>query len=198
MAGVNKKDNIAMNFFGRTAFLTLTLGSLALPIAIGGSVSVHAQAAAPAAQGADAMAQVALTDKQVQGLLAAHTELDALTDKLPDTAAKPDPKVQAQMDSIAKKYGFANYAEYGVVFYNIGLVMSGIDPQTKAFAQPPEALKKQIAAVQSDAKMPAKDKKSALDEMNAALKTTPNVQFPENVTLVTKYYDKLSVLQDAN
>ena len=198
MAGVNKKDNIAMNFFGRTAFLTLTLGCLTLPIAIGGSVSVHAQAAAPAAQEAGAMAQVALTDKQIQGLLSAHTELDALTDKLPDTAAKPDPKVQAQMDSIAKKYGFANYAEYGVVFYNIGLVMSGIDPQTKAFAQPPEALKKQIAAVQSDAKMPAKDKKSALDEMNAALKTTPNVQFPENVTLVTKYYDKLSVLQDAN
>ena len=54
------------------------------------------------------------------------------------------------------------------------------------------ALKKQIALIQADTKMPAKDKKAALDEMNEALKTTPTVQFPDNVTLVTKSYDKLS------
>lgn len=184
-----------MNFLGRTVFLTLTLGCLALPIAMGGSVSVHAQAAAPAMQEAGATAQVALTDKQVQSLLSAHQELDAITEKLPDNADKPDPKVMAQLDGVAKKYGFANYTEYGVVFYNISLVLSGIDPKTKAFTQPPEALKKQIAAVQADAKMPAKDKKAALDEMNAALKSTTNVQFPANVTLVTKYYDQLNAIQ---
>jgi hypothetical protein len=72
--------------------------------------------------------------------------------------------------------------------------MSGIDPKTKTFTEPPEALKKQIAAVQAEAKIPAKDKKAILDDMNEALKTVEPVKYPGNVTLVTKYYDKLGAL----
>ncbi|MEW6642674.1 MAG: hypothetical protein AB1586_19370 [Pseudomonadota bacterium] len=150
-------------------------------------------AAPPVAQQAPVMKQIALTDKQVEGVLASQKEMDAITDKLPQSAqGKPDPKVQAQLEAVAKKYGFASYGEYSDVVDNISLVLSGIDPKTKAFTQPPEALKKQIAAIQADAKMPAKDKKAALDEMNAALTSTPNVQFPDNVALVSKNYDKLS------
>jgi hypothetical protein len=188
-----------MTFLGRTALVTLTLGCLALPLGLTASVPVLAQAAAPATQDNDQMKQLALTEKQIQGVLAAQPDMDAITSKIPDNAGdKPDPKVQAQFDGVAKKNGFANYGEYSDVLDNIGLVMSGIDPKTKTFSQPPEALKKQIAAVQADAKMPAKDKKSAVDDMTAALKTTPNVQFPDNVTLVTKYYDKLSAALEGN
>ncbi|MGO4717412.1 hypothetical protein [Bradyrhizobium sp. 2TAF24] len=148
---------------------------------------------AAAAQQPAEMKQIALSDKQVEGVLASQKEMDAITDKIPQAAQdKPDPKVQAQLDAVAKKHGFASYGEYSDVVDNISLVLSGIDPKTKAFTQPPEALKKQIAAIQADAKMPAKDKKAALDEMNAALKSTPNVQFPDNVAVVTKNYDKLS------
>ena len=54
-------------------------------------------------------------------------------------------------------------------------------------------LKAQIAAVQADRKMPAKDRKQALDQMNAALKTpAPAIENKGNIELVTKYYDKLS------
>jgi hypothetical protein len=53
-------------------------------------------------------------------------------------------------------------------------------------------LKAQIAAVQADKKMPAKDKKRALDDMNAALKTpAPTIENKGNIDLVAKYYDKL-------
>jgi len=187
-----------MSTFHRIALAALALGCLALPLGIAASDHARAQAkdAAPAAaEEAPPIKQLALNEKQVQGVLAAQKEIDAITDKLPDSASdKPDPKVVAQLDAVAKKHGFSGYAEYSDVVDNIGLVMSGIDPKTKAFVQPPDALKQQIAALQADTKMAAKDKQAALAEMNAALKTTPSVQFSENIALVTKYYDKLSVI----
>jgi hypothetical protein len=182
------------------------VGSLvALAITMTGSV-VLAQAAKQAAPSpasgqsaqATSIKQIALAEKQIEGVLAAQKEIDAITDKMSDsTDAAPDPKMQAQLDGVAKKYGFSGFADYSNVVDNIDLVMSGIDPQTKTFLQPPEALKKQIAAIAADTKMPAKDKKAALEEMNAALKTTPNIQFQDNVALVVKNYDKLAAaLQD--
>jgi hypothetical protein len=151
-----------------------------------------AQQAAPAPE---PLKQIELNEKQIESLLAAQKEMDAVSDKLPAGAAdNPDPKLQAQFDAIVKKNGFASFDEYGAVYDNVSLVMSGIDPKTKAFTEPPEALKKQIAAVQAEAKIPAKDKKAILDDMNEALKTIEPVKYPGNVTLVTKYYDKLGAL----
>lgn len=153
------------------------------------------QAAPPPQQPAPALKQIELTEKQIEQLLAAQKEMDAVTDKLPESATdKPDPKLQAQLEGIAKKNGFASFDEYGTVYDNVSLVMSGIDPKTKAFIEPPEALKKQIAAVQADSKIPAKEKKAILDDMNAALKSLEPVKYPGNVALVTKYYDKLAAL----
>ena len=51
----------------------------------------------------------------------------------------------------------------------------------------------QIAAVQADTKMPAKDKKAALADLNAALKTpAPAIENKGNIDLVAKNYDKLA------
>jgi hypothetical protein len=188
-----------MSISHRTVLAGLTAACLALPLGFAAAGLVHAQAAkdAPAAASEEPapVKQFALTDKQIQGVLAAQKEMDAVTDKLPEGAAdKPDPKLQATLEAVAKKHGFASYAEYSDVLDNIGLVLSGIDPKTKAFTQPPEALKAQMAALQADTKMAAKNKQAALAEMDAALKSTPAVQFPDNVTLVTKYYDKLAAL----
>ncbi len=79
-----------------------------------------------------ALKQMALTDKQIEGVLAAQKEMDAITEKLPDDA-KPDPKVTAQLDAVAKKNGFASYDEYNDVIDNISLVLGGIDPATKKY-----------------------------------------------------------------
>ncbi len=151
------------------------------------------QAAAP--EPAPPLKQIELTEKQIESLIATQKEMDAVTDKLPQGAAdKPDQKLQTQLEGIAKKNGFADFNEYGAVYDNVSLVMSGIDPKTKAFTEPPEMLKKQIAAVQADAKIPAKEKKAILEDMNGALKSLEPVKFPGNVTLVTKYFDKLGPL----
>jgi hypothetical protein len=137
--------------------------------------------------------QVALTDKQVQGLLDSQREMDAITSKLSDDPSKPpDAKAMAQLDGVAKKYGFASYAEFGNVAANVDMLLDGFDPQTKQFIGFEAVLKSQIAQIQADTKMPAKDKNDALEELNGALKNVPTVQFPANIQLVSKYYDKLN------
>ena len=144
------------------------------------------------------MKQMALTDQQVQGVIAAQKEMDAITDKILANA-KPNPKVTAQLDAIAKKNGFAGNDEYNNVVDNISMVLGGFDPQTKKYVGDEAVLKSQITAVQADTKMPAKEKKLALEDMNAALKTpAPVVENKGNIDLVEKYYDKLSAALSAD
>ncbi len=138
------------------------------------------------------MKQMALTEKQIQGVLAAGKDMDAITEKLPENA-KPDPKIIAQLEGVAKKNGFASYDEYNNVIDNISLVMAGFDPATKKYVGTEAVIKAQIAQVQADKKMSAKDKKEALADLNEALKTpAPAIENKGNIDLVTKYYDKLA------
>src|SRR5258708_3477993 len=88
-----------------------------------------AQAAPPPAQ-PPAVKQMALTDKQIEGVLAAQRDMDAITEKLPDNA-KPDPRITAQLEGVAKKNGFAGYDDYSNVIDNISIVLSAFDPPTK-------------------------------------------------------------------
>jgi hypothetical protein len=154
--------------------------------------SAPAQAAPPPAAEAPTVKQIALTEKQIEGVLAASKDVDAITDKIPDNA-KPDPKVDAQLDAAAKKNGFASYDEYNTVVDNISLVLGGFDPATKKYVGADTVLKAQIAQVQADKKMPAKDKKAALADLNEALKSPPPaIENKGNIDLVAKYYDKLA------
>jgi hypothetical protein len=150
-------------------------------------------AAAPAAQ-PPAMKQIALTDKQVESVIAAAKDMDALAEKMPDNG-NPDPKLIAQLEATAKKYGFASYDEYNAVVDNIGMVMSGIDPATKKYVGSAAVMKAQIAQIQADKKMSAKDKKEALDDLNQALKAPePTIENKGNIDLVVKNYDKLDAI----
>ena len=189
----------------RPAAFALTTACLALAMSAASSGEVLAQAkqappkqAAPAqaapsqAEEAPAIKQIALTEKQIEGVLAAQKEVDAIVDKLPDDA-KPDPKVDAQLDAVVKKNGFAGYDEYNAVVDNISLVLGGFDPATKKYIGPETVAKAQIAQVQADKKMSAKDKKEVLAELNEALKSPPPaIENKGNIDLVGKYYDKLA------
>jgi hypothetical protein len=190
-------EETAMREFVRPVASVLSLACVAVAIAIASSGGAWAQAKpAPAAQAAPpqapALKQIALTDKQIEGVLAAQKEMDAITEKLPENA-KPDPKIAAQLDAIAKKNGFASYDEYNNVVDNIGIVLAGFDPATKKYVGTEAVIKAQIAQVQADKKMPAKDKKAALADLDEALKSpaTP-IENKGNIDLVAKYYDKLA------
>ena len=149
------------------------------------------QAAPPPAQEAP-LKQIALTEKQIEGVLAAAKEMAPITEKLPDNG-KPDPKILAQLDGVAKKSGFASYDDYNNVIDNVSLVLAGFDPATKKYVGTETVIKAQIAQVQADKKMPAKDKKEALADLNEALKSPgPAIENKGNIDLVAKYYDKLA------
>jgi hypothetical protein len=182
----------------RPVVAALSVGCLAVSLGLVSTTGAFAQAkdGAPAAQPAETpqFKQIALTEKQIEAVLTSQKELDAITEKLPEDAAdKPDPKVTAQLDGVAKKYGFADYADYNVVVDNISLVMAGFDPQTKKFIGNDAMINQQIAAVQADKKMSAKEKKDALADLNQALKApAPTIENKGNIDLVAKYYDKLA------
>src|SRR5262245_23267229 len=136
--------------------------------------------------------QLKLTDKQIEGFIAAHKDMGAVAEKL--EGEKADPAIQSKLEVIAKKFGFKDFNEYDDVASNIALVMAGMDPQTKAFTDPPTAIKREIDEVTADKSMPEKERKQALDELNEAMKMAQPIQFPGNIELIKKYYDRLEPL----
>ena len=192
-----------MREFVRPIAAALGVACLAAAIATASADDALAQArqvppqqTAPAPQAAPpqppAVRQIALTDKQIEGVLAAQKDLDAITTKLVDNA-RPDPGITAQLEDVARKHGFASYGEYSNVVDNISIVLAGFDPATKQYVGTETVIKAQIARVQADKKMSPNDKKEALADLSDALKSpAPPIENKGNIDLVAKYYDKLA------
>jgi hypothetical protein len=152
----------------------------------------------PGAATAQEMKQIKLTEKHIQGFIAASRDMAQLYDGAdPD---KPDPKMEAQAAAVAKKNGFASLAEYDDASMNISMIMSGIDPQTKKFTEPPEQIRREIAALKADKSVPEAEKKEGLAQLEEALKDAKPIRFKENIALVLKHFDKLAPLmqEDSN
>jgi hypothetical protein len=186
-----------MREFIRPVAITFSIACLAASMAVLPAGSASAQgmqkaAPAPAAPAQPpALKQIALTDKQIDGVITGAKEIDTLEDKMPQNG-KPDPKLTAQIEAASKKYGFASFADYNNVVDNIGIVMGGIDPVTKKYVGSLAVIKAQIAQVQADKKMSAKDKKEALEDLNQAAKAPePTIENKGNIDLVVKNFDKL-------
>src|SRR5205807_2877751 len=107
------------------------------------------------AASAQEVKQIKLTEKHIQGFLAASKDMAILYDDAnPD---KLDPKKEARAEAIANRNGFASRAEYEDAATNIS--MTGMDPQTKKFTEPPEQIRKEIAALKADKSAPEWEKK---------------------------------------
>jgi len=139
---------------------------------------------------AQEMKQIRLTEKQIQSFMAAYEDMAKLYHDA--NADKPDPKVEAQAGALAKKNGFASLAQYDDVLMNITMIMSGIDPQTKKFTEPPEQIKNEIVALKADKSVPEAERKEGLTQLEASLKNARPIQFKENVALVLKHFDQLA------
>jgi hypothetical protein len=140
-----------------------------------------------------ALKQAPLTEPQIKQYLAAQKDIEAvLGDAPPEAADKPDPKIAAKLEAIAKKYYFASYDEFNAVAGNIAIVLDGVDPKTKKYVGAEVVLKQEIAEVQADKTMSPAEKKAALTEMNDDLKAIVPVQNTANIDLVLKHYDELA------
>ena len=141
--------------------------------------------------------QVKLDNKMVESFITAQKDIAEFAQKNPAPQGdKPDPKVEAQLDEIAKKHGFASFADFDDVGFNITMVLSGIDKDSGKFTDPIVSIKQEIEEITADKTIPEKDKKQILDELNESLKNTPPLQYPENVEVVKQYREKIEqVLQ---
>jgi hypothetical protein len=177
---------------------TVSLGILAALAGLALSASVvTGQGAQQGAQG-DAQAedvqplkQVKLTDRKIQGYIAAQKQLAPLTDKLEAAGEKADPALDKQIEQIAKSNGFASTEELGDVSANISIVMAGLDAKTGQFTEPPEQIRQEMAEIKQDNQMSQQDKDRAIAQMQKALKVAAPLKFKENVTLVKKYQKQL-------
>src|SRR6476646_1628252 len=104
-----------MREFVRPVAAALGVACLAAAIAVASAGDALAQArqappqqtapapqAAPAPGQPPAAKQIALTDKQIEGVLAAQKDMDAITARLADNA-RPDPRITAQLEDVARK-----------------------------------------------------------------------------------------------
>ena len=173
--------------------LALAIGALALaPAATGGVQTAFAQAAPPPGAN-DEIPQIVLTEAQVKQYIAAQAEMEAAAgDTAQESGNAPDPKTQAKLEATAKKFKFASFQEFNTIAVNIGIVLAGVDPQTKTFVGAPAVIKQEIAEVKADDKMKPADKKETIDGLNEELKSAVPVKNHGNIDLVLKYYDSLA------
>ena len=178
---------------------TVSLGMLAAlaGLAVSASVVMGQGAQQGGAQGdkqaanVQPLKQVKLTDKKIQGYIAAQKQLAPLADKLQAAGEKADPALDKEIEQIAKGNGFASTEELGEVSANISIVMAGLDAKTGQFTEPPDQIRKEMAEIKQDTQMSQQDKDEAIAHMQKALKVAAPVKFKENVSLVKKYQKKL-------
>lgn len=137
--------------------------------------------------------QVSLTQKSLDGLVAAQKEIRDVEAKMPADAKTPDPKMDAKIDAAVKKNGFASASDFADASYSVGVVLAGIDPDSGKYIGAEAATKKQIDEVKADKQMPPKEKKEALDELAEVLRAgTTDKPLQGNIDLVTANMAKLN------
>jgi len=141
--------------------------------------------------------QSPLTEKQMEAFIAAQKTIGAIMDEIPeDRLDKPNPQLQKALDQAAQKFGFKDYGEYEDVADNIDLILDGFDDDGKAFVGREVVLKKQMSELSADRTMSSREKSKQMKELKETLKAIEPIKFPNDIVLVTKYYDRLNALLD--
>jgi hypothetical protein len=162
---------------------------LRLTIAAVAVVLANSPTSAPAQV---AVTQIRLTENHVERFIAAKKDMSAVVEKMMQ-GDSANAKYEAELKAVTKKHGFKNFAEYEAVAASISLVMAAIDPQTKVFTDPHTAIKKELEDVSAETNISSSQKTKLLRSLNLALRAARAIQFPTNIELVQKYYNKIDV-----
>ncbi|MDX2260048.1 MAG: hypothetical protein NW205_14180 [Hyphomicrobiaceae bacterium] len=135
--------------------------------------------------------QMQLTEAQIKGFIASQKELAGFADKLQAAGDKLDDKLQGELDAIAKKHGFKDFAELDDVAANISIVMAGIDPQSGDYVDPVKSLQEELDDVKKDETIAADEKKQLVAELEEAIKSTPPLEHKDNIALVVKHREAI-------
>jgi len=156
------------------------------------SASVEAQVA---------VTQIKLTEKHVEGFIAAKKDMSAVVEQVMQGTVFSDSdnaKYKSELKSIIKKHGFKNFAEYEAVTASFYSVMESIDPQTKVFTDLRTAIKRELVGVNSELNVPNSEKKRLRESLALAQRAARPIQFPTNIQLVQRYYDKIGTTVASN
>lgn len=138
--------------------------------------------------------QMQLNDKQVESFIAAQKDFAPLASKLLEGGEKPSDNLIGELEAVAKKHGFATFAEYEDVGANISIVLEGLDRKSGEYVDPVEKMKKELDDIKADTSIPEEDKKLAIDDLNLEIAAAQPLKFKENVEVVKKHRDAIEKL----
>ena len=167
------------NFLARLKALALVLG-----LSAGGALGAAAEE----------FKQVELTDEKVQAFIAAQKDFAPLASKLVEGGEQPDAALTKELEEIAKKHGFASFAEFEDVGANITLILDGLDRSTGTFTDPIEKMKKELEDIKADDSIPAEDKKLAVDDLTQEIAASKPLEHKSNIDVVKKHVAEIEAL----
>jgi len=138
--------------------------------------------------------QVQLSEKQVQAFIEAQKDFAPLSSKLVEGGEKPDEGLKQQLEEVAKKHGFASFAEFEDVGANITIVLDGLDRASGSYTDPVEKMKKELEEIKADDSIPADDKKLAIDDLTQEIAAAQPLKYKDNVEIVKKHIAQLESL----
>lgn len=150
----------------------------------------RAEETAPAATGTQAddaqPAEVKLTEEMLKAVLDATKEMQALDpgDQSASDESADTTELDAQMDGVAKKHGFADAEAYGSAYESAVQAFAVIDWTSEARKK--EAAD-EIAAINADTTMTAEAKAEAVKGVEEELAAPAPAALPENVELIRKH-----------
>jgi hypothetical protein len=169
--------------FTRIKSMALVLG-LSTGLAWAGALGARAQE----------FTQIELTEKMVTSFIAAQKDFAPLASKLIEGGDAPDAALTKELEDIAKKHGFASFAEFEDVGANITVVLDGLDRATGTFTDPIEKMKKELEDIKADASIPAEDKKLAVDDLTQEIAQSKPLEHKGNIEVVKKHIAEIEAL----
>lgn len=131
--------------------------------------------------------QIQLTDELVTSFIAAQKDFAPLAGKLAEGGEQPDAALTKELEDIAKKHGFASFANFEDVGANITIVLDGLDRSNGTYTDPVEKMKKELEEIKADDTIPPEDKKLAVDDLTQEIAAAKPLEFASNVDVVKKH-----------
>ncbi|MGB7210987.1 MAG: hypothetical protein WBD27_20200 [Pyrinomonadaceae bacterium] len=95
------------------------------------------------------------------------------------SAPQTDEAARPHVERICTEAGFQSYDQCAEVIGCIGMIISACDRRTQTFRDPIPLMRREIARLEADTKMPAAAKAQAIAEMEEILATFPD-GFPDH------------------
>lgn len=135
--------------------------------------------------------QMQLTEQQLKSFIAAQDDLAAISKRIEAAGDKEDPQLDAELESLAKKYGFENFEKLEDVASNIMFVLDITDPKTGEFKDPKLDIQAEIDTLAGDTTLTPEEKQKRKTQLEEEMKSIPTLQFKGNIAIVNKHRQAL-------